>query len=143
MSHQLNFFAESFRAAQDLSNSQQLFITLDSTGRAWLAQPSQEIEGVLENAPIQNLPASVSYLGVTKVQTDASYSIGTYLTSGVNGIATVATPSTYAYIRGKLIGSADASGNFATIRLIDGIGIQGTQGATGLQGTQGVTGVHG
>ena len=143
MSSQLNFFSESFRAAQDLSNSQQLFVTVDSTGRAWLAQPNQEIEGVLENSPLQNLPATVSYLGITKVQTDNNYAIGTYVTSGVNGIATAATTGTYPYIRGKLIESADASGNFATIRLIDGLGIQGIQGATGLQGIQGVTGVHG
>ena len=152
MASQTNYFAENFRAISSLGTDvTQRFVTIDSTGRVSLCGANQYAEGVLENTTaVNDMPGSVSFVGLTKIQVDAAYPIGTYLCAGANGIGTVATNATLQYSRAKMIESSDASGDIVSIRLIDDqvgatgfTGVQGPQGNTGIQGKTGIQGMTG
>ena len=145
MASQLNYFAENFRGIGITTDYPQRFMTIDSTGRARLCQPGELAEGVLENTQaVNDMPASVSFIGITKIQVDASYPIGTYLMAGTDGIGTLVTAGNYSYTRAKMIEASDASGDIVTCRLLDDqVGAQGIQGATGLFGPAGQTGIQG
>ena len=151
MASQLNYFGESFRARDPVTDLTQRFVTIDSTGRLTLCQSGEFAEGVIESTTaVGDMPAPVSFVGITKVVVDGAYPIGTYVCAGTDGIATVATLTTLQYVRGKLLEASGASGDIVTIRLIDdqvgamGItGLQGPQGNTGITGQKGATGVQG
>ena len=138
MSFQLNYQAASYLANADLSNNQQQLVILDTTtGKVRMPTASGEYaEGVLENAPLANMPATVSYQGVTKVIVDAAYAVGTALmprydsTSGATGLfntgsGTLATnPAT---ARLKMLEASAEAGDIVACRFIDG-------SATGIMG---------
>ena len=131
MSYQLNYQAASYLANADLSNNQQQLVILDTTtGKVRMPTSTAEFaEGVLENAPLANMPATVSYQGVTKVIVDAAYSVGTALmarydsTSGATGLfntgsGTLAT--TPGAARLKMLESSTQAGDIVACRFIDG-----------------------
>jgi hypothetical protein len=113
MAYVLNFQALSVPAGQDLSNNQQQFVMLDSTGCAVLCDQTTQPIGVLENAPGIYMPASISYNGVTKVLCDSAISIGTFLRSDTTGTATAATSldgtNISPYARAVALEATDAS----------------------------------
>ena len=147
MASQSNYFGESFRVVQPIVDTPQRFIAIDSTGRITLAQASTYSEGVLENLPpLTDMPASCSFVGLTKVEVDDAYPIGTFLVPGSNGIGHIADTASYPYVRAKMLEASNGAGDIVSVRLIDevvGSGITGAYGYTGLQGTQGGTGIKG
>jgi len=146
MASQNKFFGESFRAQVAFALPQR-FVTLDSTGRIRLAQANEYSEGVLENLPpLEDMPATCSFVGLTKVVVGGAYPIGTFLVPGTDGIGMQASTATYPYVRGKTWEASEASGDIVSIRLVDevvGSGITGAFGYTGIQGYQGNTGIRG
>ena len=153
MATQLNYQAESFPAGQDFSDIWQphTFVQLGVTGIVKPGSDAAQIEGILENNPLTFHPASVSYLGVTKLRVDAAYSIGQRLmaqggTGWTGGRGTDSGAAPYA-TRAIALEASTAADQIIMVRLVDGVpGITGIQGATGVKGatgSQGVTGIQG
>jgi hypothetical protein len=143
MGSQLNYFSENFNASTDLSAVPQRFVTITTAGVVRLAQSGEYAEGVLENIPAAAMPATVSFTGITKVEVDDAYPIGTYIVPGTDGIGTVYTAPTATYIRGKLLEASGASGDIVMMRLIDDVVATGMIGPTGATGVKGSTGIQG
>jgi hypothetical protein len=152
MATQLNYQSESFPAGEDLSNMEHKFVTLNTSGQVILpAADAMQVEGILENNPLQYHPAAVSYMGVTKVRVDGVYSANQRLMAqggagwtGGRGTTSAAAP--YA-TRAIALEASTAADQIIMVRLVDGVpgitGIQGTTGVQGIQGIPGATGVQG
>jgi len=129
MAYQLNYQAESFLSADDLSTAgSQIFAYLDSSAfpHVHICDASVKgfyrAEGVYENTPLANMPATISYLGVTKLTVDAAYNVGTYLKPGANGYGTtVLAADATNYARAIALQDSTASGDIIAVRLIDTI----------------------
>jgi hypothetical protein len=132
MSYQLNYQAASYLAGVDLSAAQNKLVVLDVTaGTVRLPTSASEYaEGVLENAPEINMPATVSYQGITKVIVDAAYGIGQALcckydaTAGLTGVYNTGSATTSAaapfVTRLRALEASSAAGDIIACRFVDG-----------------------
>ena len=92
MSFQTKYDAVSATSVIDFTGDSQKFVNLDSTGRVNLMPDAvTKSFGVLENEPnATGMPATVSYLGITKVRVYATaYAVGTYLKPAFHAVASL------------------------------------------------------
>jgi len=152
MSNQMNYNAQSFAAAVDLSTFQHHMVMLDSAGTINMPTGANPlvIEGVLENEPTSGQNGTVSYDGVTKIKVAGVYAIGTPLMAEYSsttamdcGRGTTAAAALN-YTRARTLQASTAANQIVMCRLIDMVGAnQGATGLTGVTGLVGTTGVQG
>jgi hypothetical protein len=83
---------QSFEAGADLSAAQYRFVTIDSSGKAVLANATSVVIGVLQNDPKQGQMATVFIgNGLTPVRAGGTLTIGQKVTGDANGQAVAAT----------------------------------------------------
>ena len=117
MAYQSRYEANSFISVRDLSASGPIFMAIDSTGRADICGAAGKAFGILENAPLSTLPASVSYFGITKLTVAGNYAIGQALMSDATGCG-VATDGTHT--RAVMLEASDSTAyDIVTVRLVD------------------------
>lgn len=122
MAYQLNYQALSALSTRDFAANSSIFVALDATGRVILVpDATTHAVGILENEPGANMPAAISYMGVTKVRVDTTaYAVGTYLMPVAGtGIATQADSTVAGFARCVTLEASDASGCLVAVRFLD------------------------
>ena len=98
----------SFPAGADLSAKQYNFVKLNTSGQVILAAAiTDNVIGVLQNAPTATQAALVRLYGVTKVVLNATLTAGTVVSSDANGKA-IAAAATSVEV-GTLLSGGNAS----------------------------------
>ena len=115
-----NFYVDlTFTASGDLSAGQYKFVKLTGTGdQVAICNGATDIPvGILQSKPTAaGQAATVRVLGVSKVQADASLTVGTLIgTSGDGQADAKAVTDTTEYVVGAVIGAAGAAGEIATV----------------------------
>jgi len=149
MSNQMNYNAQSFDAAVDLSDYQHHMVVLDSAGTINLPTGTYPlvVEGVLENEPTSGQSGTVSYDGITKIKVAGAYAVGIPLmceydaTTAMNCGRGTTAASALSYTRARVLQASTAANQIVMCRLIDMVGAN--QGATGLTGVTGLIGATG
>jgi hypothetical protein len=121
MAYQLNYQALSALSTVDFASNCGIFVALDSTGRVInVPDATTHAIGILENEPGVNMPAAISYAGVTKVRVDTTaYPVGTYfMPIPLTGIARQADSTVAGFARCVSLEASDASGSYVAVRFL-------------------------
>jgi len=114
----------SFEAAEDLSNDQYRFVTLDTTSEK-VRRPDSDGEysiGILQNAPTAGEAAVVRIIGISKLQVNAALAVGTYVKPEYVDAADAGKGADAGgnYARGKLLEASSAEDDLVSCLLVDG-----------------------
>ena len=114
----------SFEAAEDLSNDQYRFVTLDITSEK-IRRPDSDGEyslGILQNAPAAGEAAVVRLIGISKLQVNAALDVGTFVKPEYVDAADAGKGADAGgnYARGKLIEASGAEDDLVSCLLVDG-----------------------
>jgi hypothetical protein len=107
----------SLEAAADLSALQFTFVKLDANGKAAAAAAATDIPiGVLQNKPTSGQAATITVVGVTKVDSGAALNEADLIGTAADGqaVALVAGTDTTKYVVGQMITATGAAGVIGT-----------------------------
>lgn len=109
-------------AAESLADDQYRFVVLTSTGVRRPDSESEELYGILQNAPASGEAASVRIDGISKLQVNAAAAIGDFLkaeyvsaSDAGKGKSAADDPS---MARAEVVEAADAEDDLASVRLV-------------------------
>jgi len=115
----------SLKAAADLRTKQFFLVAVDSSGNVVLgAAKTDEVAGILQNAPNTGEAAAVAIEGVSKCVMGAAQAVGTQVGSDANGRGTAITiaagGTTYHYRSGVSLTASAAANGIAEVLLKPG-----------------------
>ena len=117
----------SLEAAEDLSDYQYHFVTLDSSGKVQLLNAAGDtVIGVLQNDPVSGEEATVRVLGISKVVANDALAVLTAIKAeyvGATDCGKAADASTdYAYVCGLIVEASSDEDDLASALITPNIG---------------------